>query len=135
VTTPASDERGMVGKLLIVWLIVLALIGVAAIDAVSVVMAQFQLSDAATRAATSAAAALNRGEGSAQACEVAADELDEHEPDATRPKRSWCDVDETDGTVTIRLRTEAGTLVAGRLSFTKDLTVVTVEESAGRSAL
>jgi len=135
VTTRASDERGLIGKVLVVWLLVLALIGVAAIDATSIVMARFQLSDAATRAATDAAATLNRGQSPTDACEAASDSLDEHEPDARRPRRTWCEVDTTDGRVTIRLRTDAGTLLAGRLSFTEGFASVSVEESAGRSSL
>ena len=131
----ASDERGLIGKVMVVWLLVLVVLGIAVIDATSIVMARFQLSDAATRAATDAAATLNRGGSATEACEAAADSLDEHEPDARRPRRSWCEVDTTDGSVTIRLRTEAGTLVAGRLSFTEDYATVTVAESAGRSSL
>jgi hypothetical protein len=135
VTARASNDSGMVGKLLIVWLLLLALIGVAIIDGTSIVITRLQLSDAATRAATGAAAALNRGETATEACAVAAAELDEHEPDARRPRRSWCEVDTTEGLVTIRLRGDAGTLLAERLSFTRDLAAVSVEESAGRSAL
>jgi hypothetical protein len=131
----ASDERGMIGKLLVVWLLLLALLGVAAIDATSIVIARFQLSDAATRAATEAAASLNRGSSATEACEIASDSLDEHQPDARRPKRTWCEVDTTERSVTIRLRTDAGTLLAGRLSFTEEFAAVSVEESAGRSAL
>lgn len=131
----ASDERGFIGKLLIVWLLVLGLLGVAVIDATSIVMARFQLSDAATRAATDAAAALNRGGSPTEACAAAAGSLDEHEPDARRPRRSWCQVDPADGRVTIRLRTDAGTLLASRLSFTERFAAVSVAESAGRSSL
>ena len=134
-TMRASDERGLIGKLMIVWLLVFALLGVAVIDATSIVMARFQLSDAATRAATDAAATLNRGGTAIEACEAAGDSLDEHEPDARRLRRSWCEVDTTDGRVTIRLRTEAGTLLASRIPFTERFASVTVEESAGRSSL
>ena len=134
-TTRASDEHGMIGKLLVLWLLVLALIGVAAFDGVSIMVARFQLSDAATRAATDAAAALNRGQAASEVCDVAAATVEEHQPDARRPRRGWCLIDESEGRVTITLRTEAGTLLAGRLSFTEDWTRVTVQESTGRSAL
>jgi hypothetical protein len=135
VTTRASGERGMIGKLLVVWLLVLALIGVAAVDGISIMLARFQLSDAATRAATSAAAALNRGGSATEVCEIAADAVAEHEPDARKPRRGWCVVDDAEGRVTITLRTDAGTLLAGRLSFTEEWTHVSVQESAGRSSL
>jgi Flp pilus assembly protein TadG len=135
VTTRASDERGMIGKLLVLWLLVLALIVVAAVDGVSIMLARFQLSDAATRAATSAAAALNRGQSSSEVCEIAADAVEEHQPDARFPRRDWCVVDDSEGRVTITLRTDAGTLLAGRLSFTEDWTHVSAQESVGRSSL
>ena len=131
----ASDERGMIGKLLVLWLVMLALIGVAAVDGISIMLARFRLSDAATRAATSAAAALNRGQDTAEVCDIAADSVAEHQPDARRPRRDWCVVDTSEGRVTITLRTDAGTLLAGRLSFTEDWTHVSVQESAGRSSL
>lgn len=130
-----SDERGMIGKLLAVWLLLLVVLGVAVYDAASILMTNVRLSDAARRAAADAATSLNRGQRPAQACAVAADTLDEQQPDARRPSGSWCEVDGREGRVTIRLRQDAGSLLAHRLSFTEGFAAVAVEESAGRSAL
>lgn len=134
-TVRGSDERGMIGKLLAVWLLLLVLLGVAVFDAASILMTNVRLSDAARRAATNAAATLNRGQRPVQACAVAAETLDEQQPDARRPSRSWCEVDGREGRVTIRLHQDAGSLLAHRLSFTEGYAAVAVEESAGRSAL
>lgn len=129
------DEHGMVGKLIVVWLLMMVLIGVAAIDTASVLFARFRLSDAATVAASTGSAALTQGQSSADVCAAAAARVEEKSPDARMPRRSWCKVDATAAEVTITLRIQAGTLLAGRLPFTEDLTFVSARETVGRSAL
>jgi hypothetical protein len=42
----------------------------------------------------------------------------------------WCRIDEATGQATITLKKSASTLVLGRLSFTSNLTKVSVKESA-----
>ena len=67
-----GDDRGLIGKLIVIWLLMFALAVVGAIDAGSIVLARFRGNDVATRAAVSAASTLavegdrNRAEQSAQ---------------------------------------------------------------------
>ena len=66
------DDRGLIGKLILVWLLMFALAVVAAIDAGSIVLARFRGNDVATRAAVAASRTFaieqspNRAEESAQ---------------------------------------------------------------------
>jgi hypothetical protein len=135
VTTRVGDERGMVGKLIVIWLLLVVALGIAAIDGASILFTRVGLSDTATGAAGAAAADLQRGQTATQVCAVAADTVAEEDPGARMSRRNGCRVDTATGAVTIALRKRASTLVAGRLPFTQDATLVTVRETVGRSSL
>ena len=49
--------------------------------------------------------------------------------------KAWCKVDTSSGDVTITLRKTASTVIAGRFSFTRDLTKVVQQETAEPSSL
>lgn len=134
-TTCMGDERGMVGKLIVIWLLLVVAVGIAAIDGASILFTRIRLSDTATGAASAAAANLSRGQGATQVCAVAADTVAEEDPGARMTRRNGCRVDTATGAVTIALRKRASTFVAGRLPFTQDATLVTVRETVGRSSL
>ena len=134
-TTRVRGERGMVGKLIVVWLFLLLVFGVAVIDAGSIMLTKFRLAETATLAASGSAAALNRGQSPTVVCELAADIVAEEEPDARPVRHDWCVADSSEGSVTIALHKTASTLLAGRLPFTEDFANVSVQESVGRSSL
>ena len=128
------DQAGLVGKVIVIWLLLLALLGLAAVDAASIVFARFRLDDAAATAASAGAAAYRNGHDTAAACAAAQLSVQTDDPAAIMSK-AWCKVDPATGEVTITLRKTANTLVAGRLSFTRDLTKVVQRETAGPSEL
>lgn len=129
-----DDESGMVGKIIVIWLLMLALLGVVALDAGSVVVATFRISDTAAVAATAAAAAYRTDKGESAACAVARGSVERSDPDVQFPK-AFCKIDSETGRVTITIKEQASTIVAGRLSFTEDLTIVVGRETAGPSVL
>jgi hypothetical protein len=131
---PLRDETALVGRILMVWLFVVALLGVATVDAASIMFTKFRLSDLAVEAANEASTALVQGTNPAEACAVAADKVASVDPDA-RLANDGCKVDTTTTTVTIKIRKIASTLVAGRLSFTKEFTRVTQAEAVGPGEL
>jgi Tfp pilus assembly protein PilX len=126
------NQAGMLGKLAIMWLLVLALLGVAAVDAVSIGLTTFQLSDVATRAASDAAAAFRTGHDALEACGTARETVAAREPNLHMGE-AFCQVDPVTGRVTVTLRTTAGTVLAGRLSFTRHYTKVVRSETNGPS--
>jgi uncharacterized membrane protein len=128
------DECGMVGKIIIVWLLLVALLGIVALDAASIVFTKFRLSDTASAAATTAATTYQNSHDQGQACDAARQSVEEEDPDAQIPK-TFCKIDPVSGEATIVIKKEAQTIVAGRLSFTKDLTKVTDKETAGPATL
>ena len=120
------DDRGLIGKLILVWLLMFALAVVAAIDAGSIVLARFRGNDVATRAAVAASRTFaieqspNRAEESAQ-------EVVDGQSGATMTDFLVA----TDGSVTVDVRMDPNTIVAERLDFLLgDLVVVTAEATA-----
>ena len=120
------DDRGLIGKLILVWLLMFALAVVAAIDAGSIVLARFRGNDVATRAAVAASRTFaieqspNRAEESAQ-------EVVDGQTGATMTDFLVA----TDGSVTVDVRMDPNTIVAERLDFLLgDLVVVTAEATA-----
>ena len=120
------DDRGLIGKLILAWLLMFALAVVAAIDAGSIVLARFRGNDVATRAAVAASRTFaieqspNRAEESAQ-------EVVDGQTGATMTDFLVA----TDGSVTVDVRMDPNTIVAERLDFLLgDLVVVTAEATA-----
>jgi len=119
------DERGLVGKLLVVWLLVAAVIVVGAIDASSILLTRSRAADLAKDASMSAAEALRQGGDEEQAKLAALDTIaDADEP--VRLKRIGVGRRE----VMVVLVVRADTLVVERIPFLDDLERVTVSGSS-----
>jgi hypothetical protein len=128
------DEAGLVGKVIVVWLLLLLVLGIAAVDAASILFTRFRLDDAAATAATTAATTYRNGRDVTDACAAPHLSVETADPDAVMSK-TFCKVETSTGEVTITLRRTATTILAGRLSFTRDLAEVVQRETAGPSAL
>ena len=121
---PFRDDRGLVGKILLVWLLLLAVLVVGAIDAGSILLARSRAADLAKDASVSAAEALRQNGDEEQAKLAALDTIaDADEP--VRLKR----IDVGRREVTVVLVVHADTLVVGRIPFLDDLGRVTVSGS------
>jgi len=129
------DQRGAVGTLIVVWIVVTVLIGVAVIDASSIFLTRFRLADVASSAATQAANTY-RGDHSVQdACQAAIQSIATDDPEAQLAKKGGCVVNQTTGQFTITVHKAAKTILAGRLSFTKHYAKVVATETNGPSTL
>ena len=121
---PFRDDRGLVGKILLVWLLLLVVLVVGAIDAGSILLARSRAADLAEDASVSAAAAFAQSGDEEQAKLAALDTIaDADEP--VRLKRIGVGRRE----VTVVLVVHADTLVVGRIPFLDDLARVTVSGS------
>jgi hypothetical protein len=120
---PFGDERGLVGKILLVWLLLAAVIVVGAIDAGSILLTRSRATDLAKDASVSAAEALQQSGDEEQAKLAALDTIaDADEP--VRLKRIG-----VGRRVTVVLVGRADTLVVGRIPLLDDLERVTVSGS------
>jgi hypothetical protein len=123
-----SDERGMLGKMAIVWLLLTAVFVVAVIDGGSIILTKVHLSNVATDAASDAVANYSSNKDVTQACTTAAATVHSEDP-GIKLGKTFCVVDTTTGAITIRLHKEAKTILAGRLSFTKKYAEVADHET------
>lgn len=137
--TPTHDrsrdrQTGAVGMMIIIWLAVVALVGLAAIDAGSIAFTKFRLADVASTASTQAANAFHASPNIAAACQAAETSIASDDSSAKLTKKG-CVVNAQTGVVTITVRKEAKTIIASHLSFTKKFTKVSATETNGPTAL
>jgi hypothetical protein len=122
---PVRDERGLVGKILLVWLLLAAVLVVGAIDASSILLTRSRAEDLARDASVSAAEALRQSGDEEQAKLAALDTI----ADADEPMRLKR-IDVRRRAVTVVLVVRADTVVVGRIPFLDDLERVTVSGSS-----
>jgi Tfp pilus assembly protein PilV len=127
-------ETGAVGKIIAVWLVVVGLVGLAAIDAGSIAFTKFRLADTASTASTAAANSYRASQDENQACQAAADVV-ATQGEGAKFANQGCVVNTATGTVTVTLRKEAKTILAGRFSFSKKYTKVKASETNGPTTL
>lgn len=125
----AHDERGLVGKALVITLLILAVLGVGALDAVSILSARYRTADAADRAAEETAYAYKQSRDLRGACQTAVETVEEANHTARIPK-GGCVIDPGTGDVTITVRETASTIVAKRVDALEDLTKVVATSTA-----
>ena len=125
----AHDERGLVGKALVITLLILAVLGVCALDAVSILSARYRTADAADRAAEETAYAYKQSHDLRGACQTAVETVEEANHTARIPK-GGCVIDPGTGDVTITVRETASTIVAKRVDSLEDLTKVVATSTA-----
>jgi hypothetical protein len=128
------DESGLVGKMIVVWLLILVLLAVAAIDAASIAFTTYKLADVGAAAASEGALVYKKGRDVRDTCERVAQVVAREEATA-RLARGGCTVERPTGLVTVKLRRRANTLVAHRVPLTEKFAVVVVTETAGPPSL
>jgi hypothetical protein len=124
-----DDDRGLIGKIVIVWLLLLAVVVVIAIDAGSILRTRFRTTDLAEDASSAAAEVLASG-GDEEEAKLAAIGTIADTDERVRLKR--IDVGRRD--VTVVLVARARTTVVGRIPFFEDLARVTVTGSSATPA-
>ena len=128
------EEAGMVGKLIVGWLVAVVIVGVLTLDVVSVLFTKFKLADAASALATVAATNYKGSHDTRAACQAAAAALPQEDAEARFTKQG-CLVNIQTGEATITLRKQASTLVAARFDFSKHYARVTASATEGPATL
>ena len=130
----SGGEAGLVGKVVVVWLLFFALLAVAAIDAASIAFTTYKLSDVGAVAASEGALVYKRSRDVRVTCERVARIVAEEDLEASLT-RSGCSIERPTGLVTVAIRKRANTLAAHRVPWTEALAVVVVKETAGPPSL
>jgi hypothetical protein len=124
------DQSGLVGRFIVGWLLIVAILGIGAVDGASIAFTTFRLSDVAVAAASEAASRYRSQEDVPGACQTAARAVEIQDPEITFVR---CRIDR--GVATITIRQEASTLVVGRIDLLKKYGRVTRTEAVGASSV
>jgi Flp pilus assembly protein TadG len=127
-TARLRDERGLMGKIAIVWLLLLALFVVAAIDVGSIALTRFKVANAADKAAFEAAATYKNTSDKSKAFQAAEEAVQQEAPGAKIAADGFA-IDQQ-GNVTVKVVKRAWSLLAGRLSQTKPYTKVSATSTS-----
>ena len=123
------DERGLVGKIAVVWVIILAVLAVFVLDGVAVLTAKYHVADAAGNAVSEAAFTYKQTLKVEDACAKAAETVASVDAEAHIPPNG-CFVNTKNGSVTITVKRLTNTLLVKRLSFLADLAKASATETA-----
>jgi uncharacterized membrane protein len=128
-TALLRDERGLMGKIAVVWLLLLAVFVVAAVDVGSIALTRFKVANAADKAAFQAASEFKDSADRLKAFDAARQIVEEDARGAKIPENGFS-IDPATGDVTITVVERSWSLVAGRLSFTRSYTKVTATSTS-----
>jgi hypothetical protein len=127
VRSRARTEDGLVGKLLILWLVVAAVLVIAAVDGGTILLARYRAADAAQSATFDAARAYHTARSEQAALQAAKATVAASDADA---KLASFEVDRRTGAVSVSVTQHVSTLIAGRLGFTREFTHVTARDTS-----
>lgn len=107
------DERGLIGKVLLLILVIVVLSGVAAVDAGSIVLTHVRVADIAQDAAFAGGERFAETASRRQAVRAALAAIDDRDDDARMQSLRIS----SEGAVTVEVEDRAWSLLAGRLGF------------------
>jgi Flp pilus assembly protein TadG len=125
------DERGLIGKISILWLALLILLIVAAIDTGSILYTRYKVAAAAEEASLRAATVYDDTHEQQAALRAAIAKVKEMAPTA---HLKAFELDTQTGQVTVTVTDRSWSLLAGRLPFTREYVKVTGTDTNGPSA-
>ena len=128
----ARDERGLMGKIAILWLALLVLFVVAAIDTGSILYTRYKVADAADEASFEAATVYKDTRNQQVALQAALTKVKELTPGA---HLAAFKLDAKTGEVTVTVTKEAWSLLAARLPFTEEYVRATETATNGPPVL
>ena len=122
------DERGLIGKILVLWLVLGLVLVVFAYDGIQIAVTRFRVADAAQSAAYEAASTLRstKGDG-AQAYQAAQKVVADA---GSGLKLTGFTIDPQTDQVTLTVTHKAPTLLMGRIGFLKSLTKAKTTETS-----
>jgi uncharacterized membrane protein len=131
----AHDEQGLIGKIAILWLVLLALFIVAAIDTGSILYTRYKVADAADSASFEAASVYKDTHDQRAALAAALAKVEEVDPGARIPSKSGFVVNTQTGEVTVTVAKKSWTLLAGRIGFTQHYVKASATQTNGPPVL
>jgi hypothetical protein len=123
-----GDERGLVGKILVLWLVLAALLAVLTYDGIRIAVTRFRVADAAQTAAFESATTLRKTQGDRNAAfRAARDSVAEADEDL---RLAEFVIDPLTNEVRVTVTQKAPTLLAERIGFLRSLTRARTTETS-----
>lgn len=122
------DERGLVGKILVLWLVLAALLAVLAYDGIRIAVTKFRVADAAQGAAFQSATTLKSTRGDRDAAYRAAQDAVTEADDGLRLAEFVIDPGSDEIRVTVTKK--APTILVERIGFLSPLTRARTTETS-----
>lgn len=123
------DERGLVGKILVLWLVLATLLAMLAYDGVRIAVTRFRVADAAQNAAFESATTLRQTRGDRDAAYRAAQQAVAEEDESLR--LVGFRIDPATNEVQVTVAKKAPTILVERIGFLSSLTRARTTESSG----
>lgn len=121
------SERGLVGKAIVFALVLMVLLGVAAVDTGSILFTKFKVDDTAQQASFDAAVTYRNTKDRQQAYESALATVEDQSPGA---RITTFDVNRQTGAVTLTVTKKASTLAVRYIGFLKHFQRVEATETS-----
>ena len=121
------DQSGLVGRFIVGWLLIVAILGIGAVDGASIAFTTFRLSDIAVAGASEAASRYRANADATEACRSAERTVEGQDADVTFVR---CELELT-GAATVTVRKTAATLLVHRLDVLRKYGRVSRTESVG----
>jgi Flp pilus assembly protein TadG len=122
-----SDQRGLIGRFLIVVLLLIVLGALAVAEGGAILLGRFRVDDIAEAAATEGASVLARTGSSERARQAALDEVHRIDPEARLTSFRFG----PQGEVRVTVRKQASTFLVDRIGFLEHLGVVRAFATSG----
>ena len=126
------DERGLVGRSLVITMILIAVIGVGVIEGGSILFTHLSLQNTADQVASDASVDYVNNQSAAGAQQVAMQSLKEHDDNAHLVNIQF-DVPKA-GDVTVKIKKKATTFIVQHVSFLRKFGVVKATATSGPSS-
>lgn len=126
-TRSIREERGLVSKILVIWLLLMVVLGLAAFDTVRILLARYKVSDAAQEASFEASNELHRSGDRRAALEAALAAVADKDKGA---RVTQFTIDPQKQQVTVTVTKKVSTLVAGRVGFLQGFTKATASDTS-----
>jgi Flp pilus assembly protein TadG len=126
-TKSLRGERGLVGKIIVIWLAVMVVLGLAGFDTVRILLARYKVADAAQEASFEASNALHKSGDRRSALEAALSAVADKDKGARVTQFA---IDPQTQQVTVTVTKKVSTLLAGRIGFLQGFTKATASDTS-----
>jgi Flp pilus assembly protein TadG len=120
-------ELGLVGKIIVIWLAVMVVLGLAGFDTAQILLARYKVADAAQEASFQASAILQSSGDRRSALDAALAAVADKDEGARVTQFA---IDPQTQQVTVTVVKKVSTLVAGRIGFLKGYTKATASDTS-----